>query len=101
MKGLGLGPAQGSSSNKDMLIRAEGSYLGDILSAMFMSAGDFAGAESALQAAMASEALSSTSSTGAEWLADLYMRLYMLAVEKAAEPDYKKGLTHLTEWLKL
>lgn len=73
----------------------------DFESLMRMFAGDIAGAEAASQTEMKKEALSSTTSTGSERLAELHLRMYGFAVKEAAEPDYKKGLTHLREWWKL
>jgi hypothetical protein len=67
-----------------------------------MLAGDNTGAAGAVQAEIAREALSSTTSTGWEKMAELHMYMYMLAVQRAGDsPDYKKGLTHLNEWWKL
>ncbi|OAQ59803.1 CHAT domain-containing protein [Pochonia chlamydosporia 170] len=65
-------------------------------------AGDTTGAAAVWQQTeLAREALSSTTSTGWQRLAELHMGMYMVAVTEAAEPDYKKGLTHLKEWWKL
>lgn len=68
-----------------------------------MLTGDSVGAARAIQAEIARESLSSTTSTGWEKLADLHMYMYMLAVPRAEGgiPDYRKGLTHLNEWWKL
>jgi hypothetical protein len=75
--------------------------LSDSEAALRMSAGDSAGAAATLRTQIAREALSSTTSTGWQRLAELHMTLYYLALKGTAEPDYKKGLTHLSEWWKL
>ncbi|WKT53634.1 hypothetical protein QSH57_004218 [Fusarium oxysporum f. sp. vasinfectum] len=63
-----------------------------------MFGGDTAGSEAAIRTELAKEALSSTTSTGAEQLANVYMMMYQFAVKQADEPDYKKGLKLLTEF---
>jgi hypothetical protein len=77
------------------------SQLRGVESGMRMFSGDTAGAAKAIQAEIAREALSSTSGTGWQRLAELHMFSHTLAVSRAAQPDYRKGLTHLKEWWKL
>jgi phage terminase large subunit-like protein len=70
-------------------------------SGLHLLAGDTAAAAKTVQAEMAREALSSTTSTGWEKLADLHMYMHMLVVMRAEKPDYGKGLMHLQEWWRL
>ncbi|KAG7284484.1 hypothetical protein NEMBOFW57_010859 [Staphylotrichum longicolle] len=70
-------------------------------SGMRMFSGDTAGAAKTIRTEIAREALSSTTGTGWQKLAELHMYSYTLAVTRAAQPDYKKGLTHLKEWWRL
>ncbi|KAL8994420.1 MAG: hypothetical protein Q9169_005607 [Polycauliona sp. 2 TL-2023] len=69
-------------------------------SALRMQSGDTEGAASALKFPMQREALSSTTSTGWENISNIHMQMYAHAVMRDDQPDYKKGLTHLTEWWK-
>ncbi|KAL8668378.1 MAG: hypothetical protein Q9168_006989 [Polycauliona sp. 1 TL-2023] len=73
---------------------------GTFESSLRMLSGDTSGAASALKFNMQREALSSTTSTGRGNLSDMHMHMYELAVTRNDDPDYKKGLTHLTEWWK-
>ncbi|KAF5697688.1 CHAT domain-containing protein [Fusarium globosum] len=75
--------------------------LSDLESAMHMYAGNPTRTAATLRKEVAREALSSTTNTGWQRLAELHMLSYMSAVKETAEPDYKKGLTHLNEWWNL
>lgn len=66
-----------------------------------MLAGDTESAAGIMQSEIAREGLSSTTSNGWEKLAEVHMKLYMMAVTRAKVPDYRKGLTHIQEWWKL
>ncbi|KAH7261577.1 hypothetical protein BKA59DRAFT_550073 [Fusarium tricinctum] len=78
--------------------KQQDSYLAQYDATIRMLSGDTAGAEAAIQSELSKEALSSTTSTGAEQLANMYMMMYQIAVKEASEPDYKKGLTFLIEF---
>ncbi|KAG4277361.1 hypothetical protein FPRO04_14151 [Fusarium proliferatum] len=75
--------------------------LSDLESAMHMYAGNPTRTAATLRKEVAREALSSTTNTGWQRLAELHMLSYMSAVKETAEPDYKKGLTHLNKWWNL
>jgi hypothetical protein len=92
---------EGKRRDKDTLAEDMRAMLRETESGLRMIAGDTKGAAAAIEAEIAREERSSTTSRGWQRLADLHRYMYMLAVTRAEEPDYKKGLTHLKEWLRL
>jgi hypothetical protein len=93
--------AGGKGRDKDTLAKDMRAMFREAESGLRMIAGNTKGAAAAIQAEIAREELSSTTGRGWQRLADLHRYMYMLTVTRAEEPDYKKGLTHLKEWLRL
>jgi hypothetical protein len=68
---------------------------------VFRTLGEDLSASAALGPIMEREALSSTASAGWENLAGLHQLMFQTVVIQNENPDYKKGLTHLVESVKL